>query len=91
LYEQIKKPSYEGFFICSYLFYKLNYFRFVGLVIPPEDKVIKLGIISIPCDSKTNTGGYASGQENLEQFEISDHRHTDKFIGIIKKQGHELV
>jgi len=45
--------------------------------------------MSISCDSKTDPGGYASGQENLEQFEISDHRHTDEFIGIIKKHGYE--
>jgi hypothetical protein len=49
------------------------------------DKVIKLGIMSIYCDSKTDLGGYASGQENLEQFEISDLRHTDEFIGIFKQ------
>tara|TARA_B110000438_G_C15772990_1_gene632780 strand:+ start:683 stop:838 length:156 start_codon:yes stop_codon:yes gene_type:complete len=48
--------------------------------------------MSISCDSKTDLGGYASGQENLEQFEISDHLHTDEFIGIIKKkQRYETV
>lgn len=56
-----------------------------------RDNVLKLGITSISCDSKTDPGGYASGQENLEQFEISDHRHTDEFINVIKKQGYEPV
>jgi len=56
-----------------------------------RDNVIKLGITSISCDSKTDPGGYASGQENLEQFEISDHRHTEEFIGVIKEQGYEAV
>jgi len=56
-----------------------------------RDHVLKLGITSISCDSKTDPGGYASGQENLEQFEISDDRKTSEFIKIIKKQGYEAV
>jgi len=92
LYDRYKKALVRGlFYLFIIIFYKLNYFRFVGLIIPPVDKVIKLGIMSISCDSKTDPGGYASGQENLEQFEISDHRHTDEFIGVIKEQGYEPV
>jgi 2-iminoacetate synthase len=30
-------------------------------------------------------------QDELEQFEISDHRPTDEFINVIKKQGYEPV
>lgn len=56
-----------------------------------RDHVLKLGVTSISCDSKTDPGGYASGQENLEQFEISDDRKTSEFIEVIKKQGYEAV
>lgn len=56
-----------------------------------RDHIIKLGITSISCDSKTDPGGYASEQKNLEQFEISDHRDTNEFISVIKKQGYEPV
>lgn len=56
-----------------------------------RDNVIKLGITSISADSKTDPGGYANPNENLEQFEIDDNRSTNEFIDIIKKQGYEPV
>lgn len=56
-----------------------------------RDNIIKLGITSISCDSKTDPGGYASEQDNLEQFEISDHRSIDSFVEVINKQGYEAV
>lgn len=56
-----------------------------------RDNIIKLGVTSISADSKTDPGGYAQPKENLEQFEINDHRSTNEFAIIIKKQGYEPV
>lgn len=56
-----------------------------------RDHVIKLGITSVSADSKTDPGGYANPNTNLEQFEIDDDRPTSEFVEIIKKQGYEPV
>jgi len=56
-----------------------------------RDNIIKLGITSISADSKTDPGGYANPNENLEQFEIDDVRGTREFIKLINEQGYEAV
>jgi 2-iminoacetate synthase len=56
-----------------------------------RNNIIKLGITSISADSKTDPGGYANPDANLEQFEIDDTRPTGDFIQIIKDQGYEPV
>lgn len=56
-----------------------------------RDNIFKLGITSISADSKTDPGGYANPQVNLEQFEIDDKRSTETFIDVIKKNGYEPV
>jgi 2-iminoacetate synthase len=56
-----------------------------------RDYVIKLGITSVSADSKTDPGGYANPNVNLEQFEIDDDRPTNDFVKIIKKQGYDPV
>tara|TARA_B100000809_G_scaffold262178_1_gene312588 strand:- start:118 stop:1230 length:1113 start_codon:yes stop_codon:yes gene_type:complete len=56
-----------------------------------RDNVIKLGITSISADSKTDPGGYANPDANLEQFEIHDKRTTSQFIQKIIEQGYEPV
>jgi 2-iminoacetate synthase len=56
-----------------------------------RDNVIKLGITSISADSKTDPGGYADPDVNLEQFEISDDRPTSEVVDAIKAQGYEVV
>lgn len=56
-----------------------------------RNNIIKLGITSISAGSKTDPGGYASGMEALEQFEISDERSPFEIADIIKKQGYEAV
>lgn len=56
-----------------------------------RNNVLKLGITSISADSKTDPGGYANPEENLEQFEIDDKRPTETFIEVIKKQGYEPI
>jgi 2-iminoacetate synthase len=56
-----------------------------------RNNVIPLGITSISADSKTDPGGYANPQVNLEQFEIDDKRSTASFIDVIKNQGYQPV
>ncbi len=56
-----------------------------------RNNVIKLGITSISADSKTDPGGYANPNVNLEQFEIHDKRTTQTFVEAIKAQGYEPV
>ncbi|MCG8574776.1 MAG: 2-iminoacetate synthase ThiH [Flavobacteriales bacterium] len=56
-----------------------------------RDNVIKFGITSISADSKTDPGGYANPNVNLEQFEIHDKRTTQDFVQRIKDQGYDPV
>lgn len=56
-----------------------------------RNNVIKLGITSISADSKTDPGGYANPNVNLEQFEIHDKRTTQEFVQAIIDQGYEPV
>jgi 2-iminoacetate synthase len=56
-----------------------------------RNNIIKLGITSISAGSKTDPGGYASGINALEQFEISDERTPAEVSGMIKSQGYEAV
>lgn len=56
-----------------------------------RNNIIQLGITSISADSKTDPGGYANPNVNLEQFEIHDKRTTAEFILSIINQGYEPV
>jgi 2-iminoacetate synthase len=56
-----------------------------------RNNVISLGITSISADSKTDPGGYANPQVNLEQFEIDDKRSTASFLDVVRNQGYEPV
>ncbi|MBL4653439.1 MAG: 2-iminoacetate synthase ThiH [Flavobacteriales bacterium] len=56
-----------------------------------RENIIKLGITSISADAKTDPGGYANPNVNLEQFEINDKRPTFEFIKAIKANGYEPV
>ncbi|MFT7345486.1 MAG: 2-iminoacetate synthase [Lentimonas sp.] len=56
-----------------------------------RNNIIKLGVTSISADSKTDPGGYANPQVNLEQFEIDDKRSTESFINVLKREGYEPV
>jgi 2-iminoacetate synthase len=56
-----------------------------------RNNIIKLGITSISAGSKTDPGGYASGLNALEQFEISDERTPAEVAAMIKEQGYEAV
>lgn len=56
-----------------------------------RDNIIQLGITSVSADSKTDPGGYAQPEVNLEQFEIDDDRPTHEFIEVIRSKGYEPV
>jgi len=56
-----------------------------------RNNIIKLGITSMSAGSKTDPGGYASGMQALEQFEISDERTPAEVAEMIKTQGYEAV
>ncbi len=56
-----------------------------------RNHMIKLGITSISAGSKTNPGGYATAQDSLEQFEISDERSPQEIANMIRSQGYEPV
>ncbi|WP_135459198.1 2-iminoacetate synthase ThiH [Vibrio echinoideorum] len=56
-----------------------------------RDNVLPLGITSMSAASKTQPGGYASGEEELEQFEISDERSAADVESMIRKRGFDPV
>jgi len=56
-----------------------------------RDNIVKLGITSFSAGSKTDPGGYASKEDALEQFEISDERSPSEVANMIKSKGYEVV
>ncbi|KWU00026.1 thiamine biosynthesis protein ThiH [Vibrio toranzoniae] len=56
-----------------------------------RDNVLPLGITSMSAASKTQPGGYASGEEELEQFEISDERNAADVEAMIRQRGFDPV
>jgi len=56
-----------------------------------RDNVLPLGITSMSAASKTQPGGYASGEEELEQFEISDERSAADVESMIRQRGFDPV
>ncbi len=56
-----------------------------------RDQLFSLGITSVSAGSKTNPGGYAVSQEELEQFEIDDARSPALVAEAIKSKGLQPV
>ena len=56
-----------------------------------RDHVCRLGITTLSAGSKTDPGGYASKENNLEQFEICDDRSPVEVGEMIHKNGYEAV
>ncbi|MFH0259753.1 2-iminoacetate synthase ThiH [Vibrio mediterranei] len=56
-----------------------------------RDHVYPLGITSISAASKTQPGGYANEEEELEQFAISDERSAQLVAESVKQVGMEPV
>lgn len=56
-----------------------------------RNHAFKFGATSISAGSKTDPGGYANPDVNLEQFEISDERSPSEFVSVLKQAGYEAV
>lgn len=56
-----------------------------------RDNVLPLGITSMSAASKTQPGGYANDDVELEQFEISDERSAASVESMIRSQGFDPV
>ncbi|MCG9599329.1 2-iminoacetate synthase ThiH [Vibrio sp. Isolate25] len=56
-----------------------------------RDNVLPLGITSMSAASKTQPGGYASEETELEQFEISDERSASSVEAMIRAKGFDPV
>lgn len=52
-----------------------------------RDNVLPLGITSMSAASKTQPGGYATEEVELEQFEISDERSAASVEDMIRAKG----
>ncbi|MDA0120569.1 2-iminoacetate synthase ThiH [Vibrio sp. T11.5] len=56
-----------------------------------RDNVLPLGVTSMSAASKTQPGGYANGEAELEQFEISDERSAGSVEAMIRAKGFDPV
>jgi 2-iminoacetate synthase len=56
-----------------------------------RDNMMRLGVTSMSAGSKTQPGGYAEDNTELEQFEVSDDRSADLIAEMIKSNGYEVV
>jgi 2-iminoacetate synthase len=56
-----------------------------------RDHAAQLGITSMSAGSKTNPGGYANGEDVLEQFEIDDSREPAEIVDMLASVGYEAV
>lgn len=56
-----------------------------------RDNVLGLGITSVSAGSKTQPGGYADKDVELEQFSISDERSVEQVAGAVQQKGFEVV
>ena len=56
-----------------------------------RDHAAQLGITSMSAGSKTNPGGYANGEDVLEQFEIDDSREPEEIVRMLAAAGYEAV
>lgn len=56
-----------------------------------RDNMVKLGVTAMSAGSKTEPGGYAESNKELEQFAISDDRSPEEFAEMIKSKGYEVV
>lgn len=56
-----------------------------------RDNVLPLGITTMSAGSKTQPGGYADGEPELEQFAISDERSAAEVAESVRQHGFEVV
>ncbi len=56
-----------------------------------RDNVLPLGVTSMSAASKTQPGGYANNETELEQFAISDERSADEVADAVRRRGFDVV
>ncbi len=56
-----------------------------------RDGLFRLGVTSVSAESKTQPGGYANEQQELEQFSIDDDRPVSEVAQAIKAKGLQPV
>ncbi len=56
-----------------------------------RDNMLGLGVTTMSAGSKTEPGGYAKPQEELEQFAIDDDRSPEQIAEMIRQKGYEPV
>lgn len=56
-----------------------------------RDNMMKLGITSMSAGSKTEPGGYAESNKELEQFSVNDDRTSAEVSEMIKANGYEVI
>ncbi|MGF1763469.1 2-iminoacetate synthase ThiH [Aliivibrio kagoshimensis] len=56
-----------------------------------RDNVLPLGVTSMSAASKTQPGGYANNETELEQFSISDERSAEAVADAVRSRGFEVV
>lgn len=56
-----------------------------------RDNMVKLGVTAMSAGSKTEPGGYAESNQELEQFKISDDRTSGEVTQMINSKGYEVV
>ncbi len=56
-----------------------------------RDNAVRLGVTAMSAGVRTNPGGYASTEDSLEQFHISDERSADEVAAFLRTQGYEPI
>jgi 2-iminoacetate synthase len=56
-----------------------------------RDNVFPLGITTMSAASSTQPGGYAHHEDELEQFDVADHRAADEVARMIQSKGYQPV
>lgn len=56
-----------------------------------RDHAALLGVTTMSAGVHTNPGGYASGEQTLEQFHIGDERSTGEVASYLRSRGYEPV
>ncbi|EHH2561739.1 2-iminoacetate synthase ThiH [Vibrio parahaemolyticus] len=79
--------------ICAYRLFNLEVELSLSTRESPQfrDNVLPLGITSMSAASKTQPGGYATEEVELEQFEISDERSAASVEDMIRAKGFDPV
>ncbi|EAS42766.1 2-iminoacetate synthase ThiH [Photobacterium profundum] len=79
--------------ICAYRMFNPQVELSLSTRESPEfrDNVLPLGVTSMSAGSKTQPGGYANDEPELEQFSISDDRSVADVAAAVKQNGFEVV